>query len=222
MRLAAWLLVLANLLIAAWGAVDYYVTPPRASSLTPELAPDRVKLLSPDEARRRQERAKLVACAEWGGFSTSDAERAQQYIQFSEPGVKLGPRRIEGDTSWWVLIPAMPSRAAAEARLAQIRQLGVPDATIVTDDPRYLNAISLGLFKTDQNAQRRRDELTRLGVGDAVTTMRAGPGARIFLQLRDVPKSVIEQLTEGADFSGAQVTACTRPPAAPAPAMPTS
>jgi hypothetical protein len=210
-RLAVWLLIVANLLVAAWGGVEFYVGPPRRGAPTPEIAPERIKLLSAEEARQAHARKLLVSCVEWGGFAFLDAERAERYLESSGLGVKLGQRRLEGDAGWWVLIPPLPSRRVAEARLAQVKQLGIQDAALLADDPRYPNAISLGVYASELGAQRRRDEVTRLGIVDAVAASR--DPARVFLRLLEVPRFVIERLAEAkSEFGGAQIAECPRTP----------
>ncbi len=213
MRLTVWLLFAANVLVLAWGAFEHYLGGPPNLPHTPEIAPDRIKLLSADEAHERRARRQIVACAEWGPFVPADADRAERYIASTGMVVKSVERRIEPGAAWWVFIPSAANRQAAEARLQQIRQRGVSDATIVLDDPRHLNSISFGAFMNEATAQRRRDDLNRLGVTDAVAAPRETLTTRVFVRLLEAPRALIDQIGGiKDDFLGSDVTACPRTP----------
>jgi hypothetical protein len=212
-RLAIWVLLAANVLVLAWGGLQHYLGGPVGGVHTPELAPERIKLMSADEVRERRAQEQTVACVEWGGFAPQDADRAEQFLGSAGFVLKPVQRRVEPGATWSVFIPPAASRAAAETRLAQLRERGISDATLVLDDPRRMYAISFGTFKSEQTAQRRHDELAGLGVGDAVAAPRDPITTRVFLRLTDVPRALIAQLTGiKDDFLGTDVTVCPHTP----------
>lgn len=93
----------------------------------------------------------------------------------------------EAPTSWWVIVPPAPSRGEAEARVAELHQLGVTDLFIVQEPGANQFAISLALFKQEIQAQRLLERLKGLGAKDVRISPRGGtlrfevrgPGARL-------------------------------------------
>ena len=67
-------------------------------------------------------------------------------------------------TSWWVHIPSLGSKAAADRRAAALRGQGVTDLFVVTENGANPFAISLGLFKSAESAAEQRRRLQVKGV----------------------------------------------------------
>ena len=63
---------------------------------------------------------------------------------------------------YWVYLPALASREQALATARQLSQKGVRDYYVVTAGDQQ-NTISLGLFRDQGNAERRRTEIAALG-----------------------------------------------------------
>ncbi|RMG37409.1 MAG: hypothetical protein D6720_03240 [Gammaproteobacteria bacterium] len=65
-------------------------------------------------------------------------------------------------TGFYVLIPPQPDRESAHAMVGRLKEKGVRDFWLFHSGP-LKNAISLGLFNRGKNAQRRMEEIERLG-----------------------------------------------------------
>ena len=134
MRVAFLLLVLANLAFFVWAR---YFSPPDAGAdprpLARQIEPERLKLISPAElsqmplAQKKPppQPAPVLACIEWGSFALADLPRAEKALEPLGLGARLGQRRSEELASWWVHVPAQPTRQAAINKAAELRNLGV-------------------------------------------------------------------------------------------------
>ena len=92
------------------------------------------------------------------------------------PGFKLTESRSGAVSSWWVHVPSLGSKEAAERKAAEIRKLGVDDLVIVQDPGPAQFAISLGLYKNEVQANRLLESLREKGVRSAQV---AGRGASV-------------------------------------------
>ncbi|MFZ2163012.1 MAG: SPOR domain-containing protein [Sideroxyarcus sp.] len=97
---------------------------------------------------------KEVNCAEWGEFSGDDLVRAQQALDVLKLGDNLTQRIVEQDHGYWVYIPPMKNRSQVEEKIKQLKEHGVKDYFVVQEKGRWLNAISLGVFKSNEAAQK--------------------------------------------------------------------
>jgi hypothetical protein len=93
-------------------------------------------------------------CVEWGEFSGADLARAQQELAALKLGDRLTQRMLEQDHGYWVYIPPLKKRALVEKKIAQLKERGVQDYFVVQEKGPWLNAISLGVFKTEEAAQK--------------------------------------------------------------------
>jgi hypothetical protein len=97
---------------------------------------------------------KTENCAEWGEFSGDDLSRAQQVLATLKLGDSLSQRSVEQNHGYWVYIPPMKKRADVERKVAQLKERGVKDYFVVQEKGKWLNAISLGVFKTRDGAEK--------------------------------------------------------------------
>jgi hypothetical protein len=231
MKLLFLMLVIANALLGLymWQSETRHEAGTKSLPL-PELAPERIKLLpsnssqstAPGDQRSpgtltagngnltpQAALGAVRACLEWGALRGADSARASKLLEGIN-GVPGAPQqRVEGGTSYWVYIPPLPSRKLAEARLAELQPARVDEFYVVIDDPRYLHAISLGLFSTEAGARSRQEALSRLGIKDAIVRPRESTEARVYLRLRDVPERIVPRLNAlRADFPGTEFRTC--------------
>jgi len=105
------------------------------------------------------EAAKAVApkpanCVEWGEFAGSDLVRAREALATLKLGGDLGERTVEQDHGFWVYIPPQKNRANVDRKIAQLKERGVTDYFVVQEKGKWLNAVSLGVFKSEEAAQK--------------------------------------------------------------------
>jgi hypothetical protein len=108
---------------------------------------------------------KNANCAEWGEFSGDDLVRAQQALAALKLGENLAQRSVEQDHGYWVYIPPIKKRAQIEEKIAQLKEHGVKDYFVVQEKGKWMNAISLGVFKSNEAAQKFLDVLSAKEVG---------------------------------------------------------
>jgi hypothetical protein len=97
---------------------------------------------------------KPSSCTEWGEFSGSDLVRAQEALAMLKLGDDLSQRTVEQDHGYWVYIPPLKKRADLERKIEQLKQRGVNDYFVVQEKGPWLNAISLGMFRTEESARK--------------------------------------------------------------------
>ena len=118
----------------------------------------------------------------------------------------LLPRAL---TSYWVSIPPQSNKAAAEKKAAELKELGITDFFVVNDPGPSFNAISLGLFHTEDSANERLAQLTRKGVKSARIDTRPRPADQAGLEVRGPADFLAKQLPELlVSFSVAPATDC--------------
>lgn len=181
-------LLLANVLLAAYAYWRETQPGPQADIARQQIAPERIRLLTPDEAEAMSaaRRALPQSCIEWGAFALAEVPKAIESIEAL--GVKARERRLEEPGRWWVMLPPLATRAAATARLAELKKLGIEDVGVIDDDANgYRNGLSLGLFRSEEGARTRLDGLAKRGVAGARVVTREA-AVRVYLQVREAPE----------------------------------
>ena len=115
-------------------------------------------------------------CVAFGGVSAAQLDEIKARSAGAGPGFKLTESRSGAVSSWWVHVPSLGSKEAAERKAAEIRKLGVDDLFIVQDPGPAQFAISLGLYKNEIQANRLLESLREKGVRSAQV---AGRGATV-------------------------------------------
>ncbi len=130
-------------------------------------APSAPAASSPVQAAASTPQSNGTSCAEWGEFSGDDLARAQQALATLKLGDKLSQRGVEHKHGYWVYIPPMKKHADVDRKIAQLKERGVKDYFVVQEKGKWLNAISLGVFKSKEAAQRYLATLRSKGVRSA-------------------------------------------------------
>ena len=69
-------------------------------------------------------------------------------------GGKLSQRQVELDRGYWVYFPPLKNKEAVNRKIAELKALGINDYFVVQGPGHWQNAISLGVFKTGDAAQK--------------------------------------------------------------------
>jgi len=119
-------------------------------------------------------------------------------------GDKLSQRQIERNIGYWVYIPPIKDKAAIAQKIAQLKARGVKEYFIVSEAGPWQNAISLGVFKTQEAAQKFLDDLRQVNdVNSAQTGERAAKLKTTVFLLNGVDAATGSKLNEmQKDFSG--------------------
>ena len=224
MRTVFFLLLLANLGFFAWT----YLGAGRASDepqlIEQQLNPNEIRLLTGDQvaklaadrAKQAAERPKppppkapVAACLELGGFNPGDVVQVQRALEPLGLGARLSQRRAEEIASYWAFIPPLRNRQAANSKAAELRKLGVEDFFIVQEDPKFRFAISLGVFKTEEAAKARLEELKKKGVRSARVGPRETSVQKVYFAVKEVPDALVAKLNElRQGYAGTELKDC--------------
>ncbi len=102
-----------------------------------------------------------LACWELGPFE-DEAQLGTLRLPKEVERLEVRHSRIRVPAGFYVLIPAQKDRKSARAVVRRLKQKGVRDFWLFNAGP-LKNAISLGMFKREKNAQQRREEVAKLG-----------------------------------------------------------
>jgi hypothetical protein len=72
----------------------------------------------------------------------------------------------------WVLIPPGKTRAEVGRTVENLKELGITEFTIVPEPPQWRNAVSLGIFRTEEAARKLLAEVRNKGVENATVERR--------------------------------------------------
>lgn len=162
-------LVLAN--IGLWMWASWYQDAPLEESRAPRapVAPEKMRLFNepgvklvprkaPPPANAALTASVAPACFHVGPFPDADlVARAESRLN----DLPLTYSRRAEDvqtTAYQVYLPPLPSQKAAERKRQELTRLGFRDHALM-QEPDMQNAISLGLFTVEANAQNRVREL---------------------------------------------------------------
>jgi hypothetical protein len=210
MRALALLLVLGNLMLAAWfqfyGTADAEPVP-----LGKGLNSERLQVIRAGALPAAKVAPRAIAkCIEWGSFAVADAPRAEKALEPLALGARLAQRRTEETAGWWVFIPPQGSRPAALKKAGELKGLGIDEYFIVQEEGPHHWAVSLGVFRTEEAAQARLATLQKRGVRSAQVGPREMLVPKIWLQVKGVDESLESKLREIArEIEGSEVKPCS-------------
>jgi len=197
MRTIVLFLLLANLTFFTFTRLDAS-SEGEAVRLVEQVQPEKIKLLTPQQVAAlgpTKVAALADVCLEWGPLTDADRARALADLDPLALGKLLTQRRTETTTSFWVYLPPAPSRAEADRRAADLRARGLGDVAVV-DGGAQRNAISLGLFQTEDAANTRLADAVKQGVANARVGPRQQVIASTVLVIRDPQAQVVAKLRD--------------------------
>lgn len=145
-------------------------------------------------------------CLEWSDFSGTDLKRANEALAMLKLGGKLSQREIEYNIGYWVYIPPLKDKAAVNSKIAQLKARGVEEYFVVQEAGEWQHAISLGVFKSAEAAQKFLDSLVARDVHTAKMGERASKLKAIVFVFNGVDGTVVDRLNElKKDFPSAEL-----------------
>ena len=214
MRTLFWILLLGNVIFFAamqWGG--NLIADERLAQVQPALHEEKIRLLTVPVAEPPVVAAESApsatesgtpVCLEWGDFSGADLTRATAALSALQLGDKLSQYQVERAISYWVYIPPLKSKAAVTQKIAQLKERGIAEYFVVPDAGPWLNAISLGVFKTREAAQHFLDDLRQAkDIRSAQMGERASKLKTTVFVLNEPDAATVAELTKiQKDFSG--------------------
>lgn len=142
-----------------------------------------------EQTRQQVQSLSGAACVEFSNIAAPEVPAVREALAAMQLGDRLAERKVEEVTRHWVSIPPARDRRSAEQAAAALRKLGVNDLSLRPD-----NAISLGVFSTEEAARRHLALMESKGVKGA----QVGPFAReakdpVFL-VRDPDSDLVTRL----------------------------
>ncbi|MDR2000299.1 MAG: SPOR domain-containing protein [Zoogloeaceae bacterium] len=173
------LLVFANLAVYVWatgylGGRDEEREPER---LQKQLLPEQLKTSRSDiPAEPEPERV----CQRAGPLEAAEAEARGKRLAAS--GGQAFQTAINM-VSYWVYIPAADGKPPAK-ELAALRQAGFKQFSVIQEKGPHYNAVTIGLFPTEQAAKERMTRLVRNNIKSAKLVEVNKPTGRVILTAR--------------------------------------
>jgi hypothetical protein len=219
MRLLLLLLLLANLGFFAYhrylGDTDDAAAQIAALQISPETIRP-VAALAPGSAPAAAAPATSAACVEWGPFGGSDVARADAALAALSLPVDALQRQMNDVDGYWVHMPAAKTKAEVDRKVGELKALGVTELFVVQDAGPWRNAISLGLFKSEDAAIAELERLRQLGVRSALITRREKLLKLVSFFVREPSAVTIARITElQGEFPGASMHAVNCPAGQP-------
>jgi len=221
MRLLFLVLLLANVAMSAYIWLAAGQDPGEKRIRILEIAPERIKPVGrgrrlPPQPKPASAAPQAAACLEWGLFAGPELDRAEAAIAALELPQTPARRSTTEASGYWVYIPPLTSTAAVEKKLGELKDLGVNEFFVVQDASQWQNAISLGIFKTEQAADAYLAALRRQGVRSAIAERRENFLKQYTILVREPDESAVAKLAEAQrQFPGTEIRATACPPQEP-------
>jgi len=154
-------------------AADPKAADPKAA----EVKAPEAKLAEPKPAEaqaktKTADNAPALLCKSFNGLTPESAKAAQAAISNSAPNAKVALIPTKESTSYWVHIPSQQNKAGADKKVGELKQMGVEDSFIISDEGPNKWAVSLGLFKSKDMADAYLQKLNKQGVRSAKIEVR--------------------------------------------------
>jgi len=185
MRTFALLLVLVNVCFLFWAQFIDVADQNAGAAATMDDNSHRLQLATErsQSAMVTRRNVALQSCISIGPFAeVNDVNAVQQRLKEAGFNVALRTERGEVFAGYWVSLPAFSSRLEAETALAKLHTNGVGDAYLLTEETPP-NVISIGLFSEQANAERRHDEVAKLGFSPTIQS-RTKTGDQAWLDIK--------------------------------------
>lgn len=205
LRVVFLLLVFANLIFFAWdqgylGNTDTGREPQRLSA---QLNPGKLRIVSTDKPPASEA---AEACRAIGNLRLADAQRLQSSLGQQLSGATITLVRPDTQPNWDIAIAGLANRAAADAKSAELKKLGIDNARVVPDNKTGF-AIVLVTLQSDAAAQEQLQALVKKGVKSAKVVARPVTDlSRIFVRGTETAITRLPELTK--DFANASLTDC--------------
>lgn len=231
MRALFLLLILANLVFFAYAHVagEGATIGNRIAAL--QISPERIRLLSSrggpaaDAARQSRQSIPPVlapkapgACLEWSNLGGPDIARAENDL--AQIGIE--PARIErvfaDADGYWVHMPPLANKAEVDRKIGELKALGVHEFFVVQEAGKWRNAISLGIFRSDEAANVFLASLRQRGVRSAVVSRREKLLKQVVIYVREPGEALVAKLAGiQRNYPGTEMRAspCPAPSAPP-------
>lgn len=194
MRAFFLLMVLANLAFFAWDRYLRVAVSAEERIQQVQITPEKIRLVKETVARAAAAPAAAAVCMEWGAFAGAAVARADAAVEeLALPAAQV-TRVVMEASGYWVYIPPLKSKGDVDKTGRALKGLGVTDYSVVQDQTQWRNAISLGIFRTDEAAQAFLASLKKKGVTDAVAEKRDNFLKQVVYYVREPSEATVAKL----------------------------
>jgi hypothetical protein len=152
-----------------------------------------------------------LMCKAFSGLNLADAKAAQTEINSRSPNTKTSLQSVKEPASYWIFIPPQASKAAAEKKVGELKQLGVEDSFIIVDEGPNRYAISLGLFHNKDTAELFFQNLSKKGVRSAKLDVRDKATDKTRLEVNAPAEALGTLAREVKTLAAASISDCKVP-----------
>lgn len=199
MKWITWALLVANLAVAGFFVGrDYW--PQAVSDQAAPMNVDRLSLRRQNGPAEKEEAppprvaAAETLCVEWRGLNRDEFALVRDQLKALSSERVMSFTEVPLSTRRWVIFPPLPSPEASAAKLSELAAAGVQDAFVVKDGA-WRNAISLGLYATDEAAQRRVREVEDKGVLGTRVEVQPRQGSEFYFVIRSEDPDALKSLS---------------------------
>lgn len=178
MRLLFLLVLLANIALFTWGW--FFHSGSTGGRIAPEPPPGTLQLEGTSTSSAKDPRGQCFELA--GLVDQHQAARVQADLQQRGLPVHAVLAQTMEPLGYWVFLPPADSLEDAQAVAQQLSDDGVDDYVFVVGSKKA-NAISLGVFPTQAEAEQRQRRIAQLGY-DPVVEKRFRPRRSVTLTVR--------------------------------------
>jgi len=232
MRALFLLLILANLFFVAYVQVAGEEASIGSRIAALQISPERIRIVGKGGGPAAETAAKRggpslptvlapkapAACLEWSNIGGPDVAQAENAL--SSLGVESERlKRVVADADgYWVHFPPLPGKAEVDRKIGELKALGVREFFVVQEPGEWRNAISLGIFRSDEAANVFLASLRQRGVRSAVVSKREKLLKQVIFYVRDPDESLVAKLAEiQRNFPGTSMNAAPCPPSSKRP-----
>jgi len=163
-------------------------TPPSTTAATvaaapPPAAPAPATDKAAKPATNTTSASPPMLCKAFSGLTPEAAKAAQSDINTRAPNVKTSLHTVKEAASYWVHIPPQGSKAGAEKKVGELKQLGVEESFIISDEGSNRWSVSLGLFRSKETAESFLQKLNKQGVRSAKIEVRDKDTEKVRLEI---------------------------------------
>jgi len=216
MKWVFFVLLAANLALAAFVYMRDRLPNPDAQILRQQINADQIRIVAPRPTPPPAPVATAPApgvCVEWGSFGAAELPRAQAALNALAPVERVRRIEVGVSTSYWVYVPPLKSRADMDRKAIQLKERGVTDYSPILEDGRWRYAISLGVFHDEDGAKKHLASLRGKGVRSAKIGEREQRAVQTAFIVKDPTEAQSAQLAIlKAEYPGSDLRAVDCPP----------
>jgi len=219
MKWIFFMLLAANLAVAAVVYVREWLPDPDAQLVGQQFNADKIRILPPPSVSAPAPVAVAAtkipgACLQWGNFGAAELPRVQAAVDRLVFADRARKTDVPVLTSYWVFIGPLPSRSELEKRTVELNKFGIMEYLPIVETGRWRFSASLGVFRTEEGAKNYLAALRAKGVQSAQWGEREQRITQTAFLFRDLNAS---QTAELAGLRGAYPGSDIRSVDCPAP-----